>query len=74
MENTLSNGPSIALYSAIIVAIFKATVSFVIFILVLGKVEGDKDDEKKANWHGHISVFNISANLQAITVAPEYRR
>lgn len=32
---------------------------------VLGKVEGDKLDNKKGNWHGHIS---------AITVAPEYRK
>lgn len=32
---------------------------------LLGKVEGDKDNNEKKNWHGHIS---------AITVAPEYRR
>ena len=32
---------------------------------MLGKVEGDKNNDDKKNWHGHIS---------AITVAPEYRR
>ena len=32
---------------------------------ILGKVEGEKDDEKKKNWHGHVS---------AVTIAPEFRR
>ena len=32
---------------------------------ILGKVEGDKNDEKKKNWHGHVS---------AVTVAPYFRR
>ena len=32
---------------------------------VLGKVEGDKDDDEKKNWHGHVS---------AVTVAPYFRR
>ena len=32
---------------------------------ILGKVEGDKNDEKKKNWHGHVS---------AVTVAPYFRK
>lgn len=32
---------------------------------VLGKVEGDKSNEEKKNWHGHVT---------AVTVAPSYRR
>jgi N-terminal acetyltransferase B complex catalytic subunit len=32
---------------------------------VLGKVEGDKEDNGKKNWHGHVT---------AVTVAPSYRR
>ena len=32
---------------------------------VIGKVEGDKEDLLKKNWHGHVS---------AVTVAPEFRR
>jgi N-terminal acetyltransferase B complex catalytic subunit len=32
---------------------------------IIGKVEGDKNDEKKKNWHGHVS---------AVTVAPYFRR
>ncbi|CAK77295.1 unnamed protein product (macronuclear) [Paramecium tetraurelia] len=32
---------------------------------LLGKIEGEKANNNKQNWHGHIS---------AITVAPEYRR
>ena len=32
---------------------------------VLGKVEGDKENEEKKNWHGHVT---------AVTVAPSYRR
>lgn len=26
------------------------------FFIVLGKVEGDKNDENKKNWHGHVTV------------------
>jgi len=32
---------------------------------ILGKVEGDRDDESKKNWHGHVT---------AVTVAPYSRR
>jgi len=32
---------------------------------LLGKVEGDKEDDFKKNWHGHVS---------AVTVAPQFRR
>ena len=32
---------------------------------VMGKVEGDQDNEEKQNWHGHVT---------AVTVAPEFRR
>ena len=32
---------------------------------LLGKVEGDKNDEVKKSWHGHVS---------AVTVAPQFRR
>lgn len=32
---------------------------------VLGKVEGEKENEDKKNWHGHVT---------AVTVAPSYRR
>ena len=32
---------------------------------VLGKVEGEKENEEKMNWHGHVT---------AVTVAPSYRR
>ena len=32
---------------------------------ILGKVEGDKNDDQKKNWHGHVS---------AVTVAPYFRR
>ena len=32
---------------------------------LLGKVEGDKDEDHKKNWHGHVS---------AVTVAPQFRR
>lgn len=32
---------------------------------VLGKVEGDKNDTQKKNWHGHVT---------AVTVAPYFRR
>ena len=31
----------------------------------MGKVEGDKQDDKKKNWHGHVT---------AVTVAPIARR
>lgn len=32
---------------------------------VLGKVEGNKNDDQTKNWHGHVT---------AVTVAPEFRR
>lgn len=32
---------------------------------ILGKVEGEKDNEDKKNWHGHVT---------AVTVAPYFRR
>ena len=32
---------------------------------VLGKVEGEKENDEKKNWHGHVT---------AVTVAPSYRR
>jgi N-terminal acetyltransferase B complex catalytic subunit len=32
---------------------------------VLGKVEGEKNNDEKKNWHGHVT---------AVTVAPSYRR
>lgn len=32
---------------------------------ILGKVEGDKENEDKKNWHGHVT---------AVTVAPYFRR
>ena len=32
---------------------------------LLGKVEGDKLDDVKKNWHGHVT---------AVTVAPDFRR
>lgn len=32
---------------------------------ILGKVEGEKNDEEKKNWHGHVT---------AVTVAPYFRR
>ena len=32
---------------------------------ILGKVEGDKKNEQKKNWHGHVT---------AVTVAPYFRR
>ena len=32
---------------------------------ILGKVEGEKDNDEKKNWHGHVT---------AVTVAPYFRR
>lgn len=42
-----------------ILAIYRLTIA------VLGKIEGDKGNDKAKNWHGHVS---------AVTVAPEARR
>lgn len=66
MENTFPNGQNIAYQLKIILEDFKDIVlNYYKIFLVLGKVEGDKNNDDKKNWHGHIS---------AITVAPEYRR
>ena len=32
---------------------------------LIGKVEGDKANDEKMNWHGHVS---------AVTVSPDFRR
>lgn len=32
---------------------------------VMGKVEGDPENDEKKNWHGHVT---------AVTVAPEFRK
>jgi N-terminal acetyltransferase B complex catalytic subunit len=36
-----------------------------VYNLKIGKVEGDKDDDTKKNWHGHVT---------AVTVAPYFRK
>ena len=36
-----------------------------VLIINSGKVEGEKNDEKKKNWHGHVT---------AVTVAPYFRK
>ena len=38
---------------------------WVIHLIKLGKVEGEKEDNSKKNWHGHVT---------AVTVAPYFRK
>lgn len=58
MANTLRNGQNIAFQSIIILIEFRDIVYTVDSYskIVLGKVEGDKDNKERKNWHGHISV------------------
>lgn len=58
MENILLNGQNFVFQSKIILEIFKDIVIILNYI-VLGKIEGDRNNNAKENWHGHISVIII---------------
>lgn len=74
MENILQNGQNFVFQLKIILVIFKDIV-IILYNIVLGKIEGDKNNNTKENWHGHISVIKLLLKfIKAITVAPEYRR
>ena len=62
------NGQNTASPCLTTLAAYLATVNinpFFLIFLVMGKVEGSRDDDKKKDWHGHVT---------AVTVAPIARR
>lgn len=63
MENIYQNGKNIVWHYGLALIIYKDIVIYIIYIylhlndIVLGKVEGDKNNEEKKNWHGHVTVI-----------------